>query len=143
MKSSSAIKYRNLFMLVPFFCVLCLSPLADIHFEDSNGTRSYTHGQEHSEATFSMLIHELLFTHLQHTFDHLTLGTSHQTFKKNQNISSEKGASSLYAKAVCNSSFQTNTAYLQRSIAILLDPKRTAGTFSREYPGLSPPTLSC
>ena len=54
-------------MLVPFFCVLCLSPLADIHFEDSNGTRSYTHGQEHSEATFSMLIHDASYSSAIHS----------------------------------------------------------------------------
>lgn len=33
---------------------------------------------EHNETSFSLLIHELLFTHLQHTFDHVTLGLSHQ-----------------------------------------------------------------
>jgi len=142
MKITSALRYRNLFILVSIVCVLCVSPLADIHLENTE-TRSYTHGQNHNETTFSMLIHELLFTHLQHTLDHVTLGLSHQTLKKSQNISSKKTASSFFGKAVFTSSLQTNAAYLQGSITILLDPKGAAKTFSQEYSGLSPPIASC
>ena len=49
MKVSSVIRYRNLFILVATFCVLCLSPLADMHFEVSSNEKSFTHGREHNE----------------------------------------------------------------------------------------------
>lgn len=141
MKVSSVMRYRNFFILVATFFVLCISPLADIHLESSTETKSYAHGQEHNETIFSLFIHELLFTHLQHTFDHVTLAASNQTVKKNKNLSSKKTASSFYAKAVCNSNFHTNTSYLQKGVAILHDPKGATSTFSQEYSGLSPPTL--
>src|SRR4030042_6832342 len=121
MKISSAIKYRNLFILATIFCVLCLSPLADIHLEGSTETRSYTHGQEHNEAIFSMLIHELLFTQLRHTLDDVTLGFSHRDLKANKSISSKGKASTSYPQVVCNSNFQTITVHLLKGIALLHD----------------------
>src|SRR4030042_2685559 len=126
MKISSAIKYRNLFILASIFCVLCLSPLADIHLEGSTETRSYTHGREHNETIFSLFIHELLFTHLQHTFDHVTLGASHQTLKKNKNLSSKGTVFSFYPQAVCASKPQTIAIHLLTSIMLLHDNKRAA-----------------
>src|SRR4030042_4927564 len=123
MKISSVIKYRNLFVLVATFCVLCLSPLADIHLEGSTETKSYTHGQEHNETIFSILLHEILFTHLQHTLDHITLGVSHQTLKKSKNLSSEGTVFSFYPQAVCASKSQTTDIHLLTSIVLLHDNK--------------------
>lgn len=88
MKISLVIRYRNLFILFATFCVLGLSPLADIHIEGSPEKKSYIHGLEHSETSFLMLIHELLFTQLKHTLDHVTIGLSHRTLKENKSISS-------------------------------------------------------
>lgn len=141
MKVSSAIRYRNHFILFAIFCVLCLSPLADIHLEGSTETRSYTHGREHNEIIFSLFIHELLFTHLQHTSDHVTLGASHQTLKKSKNLSSKGTVFSFYPQAVCASKPQTIAIHLLTSIMLLRDNKRAAGTYSREFSGLSPPTF--
>lgn len=141
MKISSAIKYRNLFILVTIFCVLCLSPLADIHLEGSTETRSYTHGQEHNETTFSILIHELLFTQLQHTLDNVIPGISYPSVKKNKNLSFKGNASSSYSQAVCSSNSQTITVHLLKGVALLHDHKRAVGTFAREYSGLSPPIV--
>ena len=143
MKISSAIKYRNLFILATIFCVLCLSPLADIHLEGSTETRSYTHGQDHNETIFSMLIHELLFTQLRHTLDHVTLRFSHRDLKANKSISSKGKASTSYPQVVCNSNFQTITVHLLKGIALLHDHKRIEGAFFQKYSGLSPPFLFC
>jgi len=143
MKASLVARYRTLFILIATFSVLCLSPLADIHFEVNLNEKAYVHGREHNETIFPLFIHELLFTHLQHTFDHVTLGMSHQTLKKSQNISSEKTVSSFHAKAVCNSSSHTNTSYLQKDILVLLDPPWTTDIFYQEYSGLSPPIFYC
>jgi len=141
MKISSAIKYRNLFILVATFFVLCFSPLADIHLEGSTETRSYTHGQEHNETNFSMLIHELLFIQLQHTLDNVIPGISYPSIKTNKNLSLKGNAFSSYPQVVCNANSQTITVYLLKGVALLHDNKRAAGTFSREYPGLSPPLV--
>src|SRR4030043_1656841 len=100
MKISSAIKYRNLFILATIFCVLCLSPLADIHLEGSTETTGYTHGRGHNESLFSLFIHELLFSHLQHTFDHVTLGVSHQTLQKIKNLASKGTVFSSYTQPI-------------------------------------------
>jgi len=143
MKASLVARYRNLFILIATFSVLCLSPLADIHFEVNLSEKAYVHGREHNETIFPLFIHELLFTHLQHTFDHVTLGISHQTLKKTQNISSNKPVSLFHAKAVYNSSFQTTPAYLQKGIVFLLDPTWKTDIFSQEYSGLSPPIFYC
>jgi malate/lactate dehydrogenase len=143
MKGYLITRYRNLFILIATFFVLCLSPLADIHFEVNSHEKVYVHGQDHSETSFPLFIHELLFSHLQHTFDHVTLGISHQTLKKGQNILSEKTVSSFHSKAVSNSRLQSNTAYLQKDNAVLLDPIWTTGIVSQEYSGLSPPIFSC
>jgi hypothetical protein len=141
MKVSSVIKYRNLFILVATFWVLCLSPLTDMHLEGSIEMKSYIHGREHNETIFSMLIHELLFTHLQHTLDHITLGLSHRTFKANKSLSSKGPASSSYPQAVCYSNSQTIAVHLSKSIELLHENKRIADTYSREFSGLSPPTV--
>jgi hypothetical protein len=141
MKISSAIKYRNLFILVTISCVLCLSPLADIHLEGSTETRSYTHGQEHNETIFSMLIHELLFTQLQHTLDNVIPGISYPSVKTNKNISLKGNTSPSYSQALYNANSQTITVHLLKGVALLHDHKRAVGTFSREYSGLSPPLV--
>ena len=141
MKALPAIQYRNIFILVATFWVLCLSPLADIHLEVNSNEKSYVHGQEHSETSLSMFIHELLFTHLQHTLDHITLGVSHQTLKKSKNLSSEGTVFSFYPQAVCASKSQTTDIHLLTSIVLLHDNKGVAGTYSREFSGLSPPTF--
>jgi len=141
MKLSSAIKYRNLFILVTISCVLCLSPLADIHLEGSTETRSYTHGQEHNETIFSMLIHELLFTQLQHTLDNVIPGISYPSVKINKNISLKGNTSPSYSQARYNANSQTITVHLLKGVALLHDHKRAVGTFSREYSGLSPPLV--
>jgi hypothetical protein len=138
---SSAIRYRNLFILVATFCVLCLSPLADIHLEGSTETRSYTHGQEHNETVFSMRIHELLFTHLQHTLDNVIPGISYPSLKTNKNLSLKGNASPSYSQAVCNVNSQTITVHLLKGVVLLHDHKRAVGTFVREYSGLSPPIV--
>jgi hypothetical protein len=78
MKVLSAIKYRNFFILVATFRVLFLSPLVDIYLRVAS-KRRVLFMDKHNETSFSLLIHELLFTHLQHTFDHVTLGLSHRT----------------------------------------------------------------
>jgi len=139
MKISSAIKYRNLFILVATFCVLCLSPLADIHLEAGTETRSYTHGQEHNETNFSMLIHELLFAQLQHTLDNVIPGVSYPLIKTNKSLSLKGNSSSSYSQAVYNSNSQTITVHLLKGVAPLHDHKRAVGTFAQVYSGLSPP----
>jgi hypothetical protein len=141
MKSSSAIKYRNLFILVTIFCILCLSPLADIHLEGSSETKSYTHGQKHNETIFAMFLHEVLFNQLQHTLDNVFPGISYPSVKTNKNISIKGKASSSYPQAVCISNYQTITVQLLKGVALLYDHKRAVGTFSREYSGLSPPLV--
>jgi hypothetical protein len=138
---SSAIKYRNLFILVATFCVLCLSPLADIHLESSTETRSYTHGKEHNETTFSMLIHELLFTQLQHTLDNVITEISYAPVKAIKNISLKGKTSQSYSQDVCTADSQTITVHLLKGVAFLHDHKRAVGTFSRESSGLSPPLV--
>jgi hypothetical protein len=138
---SSAIKYRNLFILVATFCVLCLSPLADMHFEVNSNEKGYVHGQEHNETNFSMLIHELLFTQLQHTLDNVIPGISYSPVKAIKNISLKGNTSSSYSQAVCSSNSQTITIYLSKGVALLHDHKRAVGTFDREYSGLSPPLV--
>jgi len=141
MKFASVIRYRNLFILVATFAVLCLSPLADIHLEGSTEERSYTHGQEHNETTFAMLIHELLSSQLQHTLDNVIPGISYPSVKKNKNISLKGNASSSYSQAVCSSNSQTITVHLLKGAVLLHDHKRAVGTFYREYSGLSPPIV--
>jgi hypothetical protein len=132
-------RYRNLFILFATFLVLCLSPLADIHFEVNLNEKAYVHGRKHNETIFPLFIHELLFTHLQHSFDHITFGISHQTLKKCQNISSKKTVSSFHAKAVHNTICQTKIASPKKDIVVLLDPLWTTEIFSQKYSGLSPP----
>ena len=83
---SSAIRYRNLFFLAAFFCVLCLSPLADIHLEGSSETKSFTHGQKHNETIFAMFLHEVLFNQLQHTLDNVFPGISYPSVNINKNL---------------------------------------------------------
>jgi len=141
MKTSLVIKYRNLFILVATFFVLCLSPLADIHLEGSTEKRSYTHGREHNETNLSMLIHELLFTQLQHTLDNVIPGISYPSLKTNKDLSLKGNASSSYPQAVCSSDSQTITVHLLKGVALLHDHKRAVGTFAREYSGLSPPIV--
>lgn len=141
MKVLSVMRCRNLFILVVTFSVFCLSPLADIHLEGSTETRSYTHGQDHNETTFSMLIHELLFTQLRHTLDNVFPGISYPAVKTNKNISLKGNASSSYSQAVCSSNSETITVHLLKGVALLHDYKRTVGTFFREYSGLSPPLV--
>ena len=142
MKISSAIKYRNLFILATIFCILCLSPLADIHLEGSTETRSYTHGKEHNETIFPVLIHELLFTQLRHTLDHVTLGFSHRDLKANKSVSPKGKTSTSYPQVVCNSNSQTITVHLLKGV-LLHDHKRVKGIFFQKYSGLSPPFLFC
>jgi len=138
---SSAIKYRNLFILVATFCVLCLSPLADMHFEVNSNEKGYVHGREHNETNFSMLIHELLFAQLQHTLDNVIPGISYSPVKAIKNISLKGNTSPSYSQAVCNANSQTITVYLLKGVVLLHDHKRAVGTFSREYSGLSPPIV--
>lgn len=141
MKVLSAIKYRTLFILVTTFWVLCFSPLADVHIEGNSEEKSYVHGREHSKTSFSMLIHELLFTYLQHTLDHVIPGISYPSLKINKNISLKGNASSSYPQAVCSSNSQMITIHLLKGVAHLHDHKRAVDTFSREYSGLSPPLV--
>jgi hypothetical protein len=138
---SSAIKYRNLFILVATFCVLCLSPLADMHFEVNSNEKGYVHGREHNETNFSMLIHELLFAQLRHTLDNVIPGISYSPVKAIKNISLKGNTSPSYSQAVCNANSQTITVYLLKGVVLLHDHKRAVGTFSREYSGLSPPIV--
>lgn len=141
MKVPTAIHYRNLFILVATFLVLCFSPLADIHLEGKSNEKSYVHGREHSEKSFSMLIHEILFTHLQHTLDHVILGLSHRSLKAHKSISTKGTVTSSHPQAVCSTNSKTITVYLLKGIALQHDHKRTVGTFSREYSGHSPPLV--
>jgi hypothetical protein len=143
MESYFVTRYRNLFILIATFSVLCLSPLADIHFEVNLNEKAYVHGREHKETAFPLFIHELLFTHLQHSFDHITLGISHQTLKKCQNISSKKTVSSFDADAVYNTKCQTEIASPKEDIVVLRDPMWTTDIFSQKYSGLSPPIFYC
>ena len=140
---SSAIRYRNLFILLATFCVLCLSPLADIHIESSPEKESYVHAQEHNETCFHLFLHELLFTYLQHTFDHVTFNLSHHTLKADKNISYKAKASSSHLQAVCNTTSQTLTVQLSTGRSLLPGNRRTAGTYSQEFSGLSPPSVFC
>jgi hypothetical protein len=139
MKISSAIKYRNLYILVATLFVLCLSPLADIHLEGSAEKRSYTHGREHNETNFSMLIHELLFIQLRHTVDNVIPGISYSPVKAIKNIFLKGNTSPSYSQDVCSSNSQTITVHLLKGVALLHDHKRAVGMFDREYSGLSPP----
>ena len=143
MKISSVIKYRNLFILVATFFVLCLSPLADIHLEGSTEKSTYTHGREHNETNFSMLLHELLFTQLQHTLDNVIPGISYPSIKTNKNLSLKGNTSPSYSQAVCNANSQTITVHLLKGVALLHDHKRVEVTFFQKYSGLSPPFLFC
>jgi hypothetical protein len=77
MKVLSAIKYRIFLILVAAFRVLCLSPLVDIHLRPAS-KRRVLFMDKPSETSFLLLIHELLFTHLQRIFDHVTLRLSHR-----------------------------------------------------------------
>ncbi len=43
MKASLVARYRTLFILIATFSVLCLSPLADIHFEVNLNEKAYIH----------------------------------------------------------------------------------------------------
>ena len=141
MKISSVIKYRNLFILVATCFVLCLSPLADIHLEGSTEKSSYTHGREHNETNFSMLIHELLFVQLQHTLDNVIPGISYSPVKVIKNVSLKGNTSSSYSQAVCNANSQTITVHLLKGVVLPHDHKRAVDTFSRKYSGLSPPIV--
>jgi len=138
---SSAIRYRNLFFLAAFFCVLCLSPLADIHLEGSSETKSFTHGQKHNETIFAMFLHEVLFNQLQHTLDNVFPGISYPSVKINKNVSLKGNTSSSYSQAVCSSNSQKIAVHLLKGIVFLRDHKRAVGTFSRVYSGLSPPIV--
>ena len=141
MKISSSIKCRNFLILVATFCVLCLSPLADLHLEDGTETRSYTHGQAHNETVFSMLIHELLFTQLRHTLDNVIPEVSYPSLKTNKNLSLKGNTSSSYSQALCPANSHTITVHLLKGVVLLHDHKRAVGTFAREYSGLSPPSV--
>lgn len=141
MKVLSVMRYRNIFILVATFCVLCLSPLADIHLERNTEERSYTHGREHNESLFSLFIHELLFFHLQHTFDHVTLGVSHQTLQKSKILASKGSVFSSYTQPIFASNSQTISVHSSTSIKFLHKNKQKAGIYSRELSGLSPPNI--
>lgn len=140
---SLPIRYRNLFILLATFFVLCLSPLADIHIESSPEEESYVHGRDHNETCFHLFLHELFFTYLQHTFDHVTLNLSHHALKAEKNISHKGIASSSHLQAVCNTTAQTLTFQLLTGRSLLPGNKRTAGTYSQEFSGLSPPSIFC
>jgi len=141
MKTVSVIKYRNFFILVATFSVLCLSPLADIHFEVNSHEKAYVHGYDHNETTFSLFIHELLFTHLQHTFDHVTIGIAQHTLLKDKNFPSKRSAFSSNTQPVLASTFQPLAIYPSTPIKFLQNNKQTAGLYSRELSGLSPPNI--
>jgi len=141
MKVLSASQYRNLFVLVATFLVLCLSPLADIHLEVSSTEKSYVHGREHNESLFSLFIHELLFSHLQHTFDNVTLGVSHQTLQKSKNLASKGTVFSSYTQPIFASNPQTISAHSSTPMKFLHKNKQKAVIYSRELSGLSPPNI--
>jgi hypothetical protein len=141
MKVASVTRYRNLFILVATFCVLCLSPLADLHLEGNTETTGYTHGREHNESLFSLFIHELLFSHLQHTFDHVTLGVSHQTLQKSKILSSKGSVFSFYTQPIFAFNSQTISVHCSTPITFFYKNKRKAGIYSRELSGLSPPNI--
>jgi hypothetical protein len=141
MSITSFVRYRNLCVLVATFSVLCLSPLADIHFEVNSNEKAYVHGREHKETIFSLFIHELLFTHLQHTFDHVTLGISHQTLKKSKNLASKGTAFSSNIQTVLASNSKTLAIYASIPIKFFHRHKQTAGIYSRELSGRSPPHI--
>lgn len=141
MKMSSAIRYRNLFILVATFSVLCLSPLADIHSEVTSNEKSYVHGREHNETIFPLFIHELLFSQLQHTFDHVTLGISHQTLQKSKNLAFKGTAFSSNTQPIFASNSKTIAVYSSTPIKFLHKNKQTTGIYSRELSGLSPPDI--
>ena len=141
MKISSVIKYRNLFILVAILFVLCLSPLADIHLEGSTEKSSYTHGREHNETNFSMLLHELLFTQSQHTLDNVITEISYKPVKAIKNISLKGNTSPSYSQAVCSSNSQSITVHLLKGVVLPHDHKRAVDTFYRESSGLSPPLV--
>ena len=127
---------RNVLILLATFVVLCLSPLADIHFEANSDEESYVHGQEHSETIFELFIHELLFTHLQHTFDHVTLGISPQTAKKSKQLTF-KGVAFSY----CVQPASVSIAVRSSPFRFLNKNKRTSGVYFQELSGLSPPII--
>jgi hypothetical protein len=141
MKAASVMRYRNLLILVATFSVLCLSPLADIHFEVNFNEKSYTHGREHNESLFSLFIHELLFSHLQHTFDHATLGVSRQTLQKSKNLASKGSVFSSSTQPLIASNSQTISVHSSTPITFLHKNKQKAGIYSRELSGLSPPNI--
>jgi hypothetical protein len=141
MKTVSVIKYRNFFILLATFSVLCLSPLADIHFEVNSHEKAYVHGHDHNETTFSLFIHELLFTHLQHTFDHVTLGIAHQILKKNKYLTSKETIFSSSIQPFFASDFTSLAVHSSTPIKFLHKNKQTAGIYSRELSGLSPPNI--
>lgn len=141
MKISSVIKYRNLFILLATFCVLCLSPLADMHFEVNSNEKGYTHGREHNETNFSMLIHELLFVQLQHTLDNVIPGISYSPVKIIKSVSIKGNTSPSHSQAVCNANSQTITVHFLKGIVLPHDHKKAVDTFYREYSGLSPPIV--
>jgi hypothetical protein len=141
MRVLSASQYRNLFVLVATFLVLCLSPLADIHLDVNSTEKSYVHGREHNESLFSLFIHELLFSHLQHTFDHVTLVVSHQTLQKSKNLASKGTVFSSYTQPIFASNSQTISVHSSTPIKFLHKNKQKAGIYSRELSGLSPPNI--
>jgi hypothetical protein len=142
MKVVSVIRYRNLFILVATLAVLCLSPLAGIHFEGSSTEeRSYTHGRVHHESLFLLFIHELLFAYLQHTFDDVTLGISHHTLQKSKDLASKGTAFSFNTHTVLASNFPSLAVCSSITIKFLQKDKQTAGIYSRELSGLSPPYI--
>jgi len=134
-----AMKYRNLSVLLVISWVLCLSPLADIHLEKNSVEEvGYVHGPTHSETNFSMFLHELLFTHLKHTLDHVIFRVSDRTGKTNKIAFSKEPAlfcTQVYRDSV--SQFFT----VQAMNRDLIHNKCTERTYSWESSGLSPPTL--
>jgi hypothetical protein len=141
MKVSTAIKCRNLFILIATFCVLCLSPLADVHIENSSEQKNYVYERKHNETYFPLLLHELLFTYLQHTFDHITLGVSHQTLKKSKNHVSKETTFSSITQTVLASNSQNLAVYSSTAIKLFYKNKQIAGIYSQELSGLSPPNI--
>lgn len=138
----TAIRFRNFFILLATFCVLCLSPLADIHVESCPDNESYVHGQGHHETCFHLFLHELLFTYLQHTFDHVNLNLSHQTLKSDKSTSC-KGIASSHPQAICNDDSQLPAVHLSTSKSTLPGNRKTAGLYSQDFSGLSPPSIFC
>ena len=138
---SSAIRYRNLFFLAAFFCVLCLSPLADIHLEGSSETKSFTHGQKHNETIFAMFLHEVLFNQLQHTLDNVFPGISYPSVNINKNTPLKGKIFTSFSQTVCNANSQMITEHLVKGVVPFNDNERAVDTFSRNYSGLSPPLV--